>query len=59
MAIRFCQQVSTMPLKVEIEPEQLIEREKDGCGRFTLGSEYANQSVKLLIISDGEDGNEE
>ncbi len=50
-----------MPLKVEIEPEQLIERETDGRGRFTLGSEYANQSVKLLIISeDGdENGNDE
>lgn len=45
-----------MPIKIEIEPEELLTRTADDRGRVTLGSDYANQDVKLLIISDQDDG---
>lgn len=41
-----------MPLKVEIEPEELVQKKADSRGRITLGSKYADQQVKLLIVSD-------
>lgn len=40
-----------MPLKVEIEPDELIEKSTDSRGRITLGSDYANETVKLLVVS--------
>jgi len=39
-------------LKVEIQPKQLLEKNADNRGRITLGSEYANQNVKVLIIDE-------
>ena len=39
-------------MKVEIEPDELIERTADGRGRITLGSEHANDDVKLLLLAD-------
>lgn len=47
-----------MPIKIEVEPEQVIERETDSRGRLTLGSEWKNQDVKLLIISDPDEDDE-
>jgi hypothetical protein len=41
-----------MPIKIEVEPEEVVERETDSRGRLTLGSDWKNQEVKLLIISD-------
>lgn len=43
-----------MPLKVEIEPEELVKKKADSRGRITLGSEYADEEIKLLIVSDPE-----
>jgi len=43
-----------MPLKVEIEPKELVEKTADSRGRITLGSEYANQDVKLLIVGESD-----
>lgn len=37
---------------VDVEPRQLIERKTDDRGRVTLGSEYANETVKILILED-------
>jgi len=39
-------------MKVEIEPEQLIERTADDRGRITIGSEHANKTVKLLLLEE-------
>lgn len=39
-------------MKVEIDPSDLVERSTDDRGRFYLGSEYANQNVKVLILED-------
>jgi len=40
-----------MPIKVEIEPEEIVEKTADDRGRITLGADYKNQDVKLLIVS--------
>jgi len=37
-------------MKVEVEPKQLIEKKTDDRGRLTIGSEYKNQKVKVLIV---------
>lgn len=39
-------------MKVEIEPRQLVERKADDRGRVTLGSEFAGETVRLLILED-------
>lgn len=39
-------------MKVEIDPQELMEKSTDSRGRLTLGSEYANQDVKVLILND-------
>jgi hypothetical protein len=39
-------------VKVEIDPSELVEKTADSRGRITLGSEYANQSVKVLILNE-------
>ena len=39
-------------MKVDIDPKDLVEKSTDNRGRFTLGSEYANQDVKVLILND-------
>lgn len=42
-------------MKVDIKPKQLIEASTDDRGRFTLGSDYANQEVTLLVVEDSDD----
>jgi len=37
-------------MKVEIEPDQLIERTADDRGRITLGSEHANETKRILVL---------
>lgn len=37
-------------MKVEVDPKQLIEKKTDDRGRLTIGSEYKNQKVKVLIV---------
>jgi hypothetical protein len=39
-------------MKVEIDPQELVERSADDRGRITLGSDYANENVKVLILND-------
>jgi hypothetical protein len=39
-------------VKVEIDPSKLVEKKTDSRGRLTLGSEYADQNVKVLILND-------
>lgn len=39
-------------MKVEIEPDELIERTTDDRGRITIGSEHANEDVKLILLKD-------
>lgn len=41
-----------MALKVEIEPEELVEKKADSRGRVNLGTDFADQDVKILILSD-------
>jgi len=33
------------------EPETVVERETDGRGRLTLGSEWGNQRVEVAVLS--------
>jgi len=42
-------------MKVDIDPMKILEKETDSRGRFTLGSDWANQEVKLLIVEDEND----
>ena len=44
-----------MSLKVEITPKKVIEASTDRRGRFTLGSEYANQEVTVLVVETEDD----
>lgn len=37
-------------MKVDFEPIEVIEKQADDRGRITLGSEYKNKQVKLLVI---------
>lgn len=37
-------------MKVDIDPQDLQEKTTDRRGRFTLGSDYANQKVKILVV---------
>ena len=37
-------------MKVDVQPKQVIEATTDRRGRFTLGSEYANQDVTVLVV---------
>lgn len=41
-------------MKVEIQPKQVVEATTDRRGRFTLGSEYANQEVTVLVVESDE-----
>ena len=36
-------------MKVEISPKDLITKRTDNRGRLTLGSEYANQEVTVIV----------
>jgi hypothetical protein len=44
-----------MTLKVEIEPNELVEKTADDRGRITLGTDYKNQDVKLLILGESDE----
>jgi len=37
-------------MKVDVQPKQVVEATTDRRGRFTLGSEYANQDVTVLVV---------
>lgn len=37
-------------MKVDFEPVEVIEKQTDERGRITLGSEYGDKTVKLLVI---------
>jgi hypothetical protein len=39
-------------VKVEIDPSELVEKTADSRGRITLGSEYAHEDVKVLILNE-------
>lgn len=39
-----------MTFTVELDPKDLQEKTTDRRGRFTLGSGYANQEVKILVV---------
>jgi len=39
-------------VKVDVDPSELVERGTDDRGRLYLGSDYANQTVKVLILDD-------
>lgn len=45
-----------MTLTVELSPDELLERSADNRGRITLGSDYANQDVTLLLVEVEENG---
>lgn len=36
-------------MKVDISPKDLITKRTDNRGRLTLGSEYANQEVTVIV----------
>lgn len=38
-----------MSIKVEIEPKQLVTKQADSRGRITLGSEYADKEITLIV----------
>jgi len=37
-------------MKVDVTPKEVVEKTTDDRGRFNLGTEYANQDVRLLIV---------
>jgi len=39
-----------MSLTIEIEPKDLVEATTDRRGRFTLGTDYANEDVTVLVV---------
>jgi len=39
-------------MKVDAEPKQLIEKHADSRGRITLGTEFADQKVKVLVLDE-------
>jgi len=39
-------------VKVDVDPSELVEKTADGRGRITLGVEYANQDVKIMILNE-------
>jgi len=39
-------------VKVDVDPSELVERGTDDRGRLYLGSDYANQTVKVLILDE-------
>lgn len=39
-------------MKVDVDPNDLVEKTADSRGRITLGSDYANEKVKVLILND-------
>ena len=46
-------------MKVELKPKDLQTKSTDSRGRFTLGSEYANKEVTVMVVeSDDEDTDE-
>jgi hypothetical protein len=47
-----------MPTKVEIEPEALITKETESRGQLTLGSEYVDEEVTVLVVSTEDDDDE-
>lgn len=41
-------------MKIEVKKEDIVEKETDSRGRVTLGKEYANQEVQLVVFSENE-----
>jgi len=39
-----------MSIKIECDPKDVIEASTDRRGRFTLGSDYADQDVTVLVV---------
>jgi hypothetical protein len=39
---------------VEVDPDDILERTPDNRGRITLGKEYANRSVQIALLSEGD-----
>jgi len=39
-------------MKVEADPKQLIEKYADSRGRITLGTEFSDQKVKVLVLDE-------
>lgn len=39
-------------MKVEIDPSDLVEKTTDSRGRLNLGTDYANETVKVLILNE-------
>lgn len=37
---------------IDADPNDLVEKTADDRGRITLGSDYAGESVKVLILND-------
>ena len=37
-------------MKVELKPKDLQTKSTDSRGRFTLGSEYANKEVTVMVV---------
>lgn len=39
-------------MMVDVDPADLVEKTADSRGRITLGSEHANENVKVLILDE-------
>lgn len=37
-------------MKVDIDPKELVTKQTDSRGRLNLGTDYANQEVKVLVV---------
>jgi hypothetical protein len=39
-------------VQIEADPTDLVEKTADDRGRITLGSDYAGETVKVLVLND-------
>ena len=39
-------------MNIDVTPKQVVEKTADDRGRITLGSEFKNEDVRLLIVED-------
>jgi len=39
-----------MTIKIECDPKEIVQASTDRRGRFTLGSDYADEDVTVLVV---------
>jgi len=39
-------------MQIDVEPNAIVEKDTDSRGRLTLGTEYADETVTVLILDE-------